>query len=386
MQRVFKTILTVILIAMPLNAADSGLAERFQTIRNEMMQKRTNVKSVAEMRKLITEYRKNCQMLLAEYDVAGLEGKDRETAIGILLESGQFDKAWELLKPVLEKESVADVMLAMGATASFGLGEEERGYELLDRMNRESQEYVMMCLNFAGQGIRSSDPASALPFFERALNSSQLNGQRRYQVLGAYVDVVQLAGDRAKAGNTVKISMERGMVPRNTIGELKRMRRRLELIGQPAPELRNVKMWTSGEENYLKDAVGKPVMLVFFEPGDQASTLMLELIKGTKERVEKDAVQFVGMARPSSLSGLPGKGETADQKGRALQKLLNDVDALDLDFPVALSDARWTWDKYAVRGMAQVVMIDAEGIVRFIVTPQTLPTVFGAFFESYMAE
>ncbi len=386
MQRVFHSILIACFLTVSLSAADSGLTDRLKTIRNDMMQKRMNVKSQADMQKLITEYLQNCQTLLAEYDLESLEGEDLNTAIGILLQSNQYEKAWSLLQPLLEGNEVPDQTLAMGAAASFGLDQTERGFKLLDRMNRESQEYPMMCLNFAGQQLQGPDPVSAMPFFERALDTTQLTGQRRYQVLNMYVDLAQLGTDRQKAIQFVEVSMQRGLVPKNMIGELKRMRRRLELLGQPAPEPRNVQMWTTGKESRLEDLVGKPVMLLLFEPGDKGSERLLELVKQTQKQIKPDSMEFVGFARPSSLSGLPGKGETDEQKGRALQKLLSDLDKLSLPFPVGLTDSRWTWDKYAVSGMSEAILIDKDGLVRNIIKPDTIPPVLATILKPYLPE
>lgn len=139
--------------------------------------------------------------------------------------------------------------------------------------------------------------------------------------------------------------------------EIQDIRGRLDLIGAPAPEIAGEAVWSDGARRTLGSLKGRPVLLIFF--ADQYASCRSELRRlATLAESRSAAVTFVG------LTTYYRKKSTAPEEERRI--VTEALRADGVTFPVGFAPDHETLRAWRVRGVPEVVVIDAEGRVRHI--------------------
>ncbi len=371
MQRVFHSILIACFITLSLSAADSGLTERYKKIQGEMMQRRMSVKSQADMQRVVTAYMESCRTLLDEYDVSQLTGEDKETAIGIFFEIGETDRAWKLLEPMLTEEELSENLVSLAAGISFAMDEDVRGFKWLDRLNRESRLYQMMCLTLSVQRMNEAEPSSAEPFLERALDTSTLRQDNRFVALKLYGILGDFTGRTTKAISQINQAFRRGILGNSQVHHLKIQRKHLKMLGKQAYPLVGVGEWVYiGNE---KDPVmkGKARVLLFFQPKAGFQNDFVKRVIAAVETCGADRIQIIGITYPSGLFGEQAKEMSESEKRSLVMDKVAKVKEQNYPFPVAVTDSRMIWDEYTIGDVAQAFLVSEGGIIEHVLDTST---------------
>ena len=356
-------------------AAMAGLKEDLDALRTTTSEQRRSIKTESEMKGLAGSYMAACREILSRYDLSALETEDRRLAAGVLLEIRDYQRALDLMLPVAEGEHATDMDRGLVAAALFGTDSVEQGLQFLDRMNREENPYLQACMQESALRIQRDEPADALLFLKRLLGSASVTGSQRMEVIRMATLAYSQTGQVDAAADMLRVESRNRRGPRSMREEMKKMRRRLLLIGKPAADLHGVGAWIHGDPVQLSASTGIPKVAVFLHRDMFRSPVMLQLLALSRElgpeKLQLLIVTQVDEPEQTSTLGTGAPDVAEAERNRIIT--VSQEAGLSACPMAVLTDVTSFW-AYNVSAMPQIIVIDGAGMIRDVLWPPLLAT------------
>ncbi|SRR6266498_5195292 len=168
---------------------------------------------------------------------------------------------------------------------------------------------------------------------------------------------VSFANERLKAIKAAGTTEQKQYANRVFV-ELRDLRTRLKLLGQPAPEI-EVKEWINGEPATLATLRGQDILLEFWATWCKPCEQMFPKLKQLDDEYAPRGLNVIALTRHY----LAYRGTPEAQTGELglMRKMVSDH---ALTFRVGVSEDERTQDLYGAAGVPTMAVIDRAGVVR----------------------
>ena len=143
---------------------------------------------------------------------------------------------------------------------------------------------------------------------------------------------------------------------------------RIDLIGKPAPKIAFMHVFNADSSLTLESLKGKVVLLDFWTTWCLPCKMAFSELKVFKEEYRDRGLEIVGV---TSLQGYYSNMETGEvereiEPDREIELTSQFIEMEELVWPCAISTKNIFYNEYTVSSVPTFVLIDREGIVRFI--------------------
>ncbi len=190
------------------------------------------------------------------------------------------------------------------------------------------------------------------------LAESLVNAERNEDAKRRLVEEFKLANEafqkiKASGTETDKRMAFRGLV------QLRDLHARLELSGQPAPELA-VKHWLNSDPLTMAQLKGQVVLLEFWATWCKPCEQMFPRVKELHNSRAAQGLNVLALTR-----FFMAYGGTDEQKAQEIQLIREFVERNKIEFPVGVSEEESLQTAFGATALPMLALIDRRGIVRY---------------------
>lgn len=347
--------LTILLITI---TSFASLKTEKDNLQDQLRQEASTIKSKEDYMNLLAKQDKSFTELLAKYDVKTLNQEDKLVAVEIMLMLKKAKEALVVLDSVEKSKDNSELLNSYYSKTYFATGDKEKGEKFLGTLDKNGNFYGNICIEEGYSLLQQNKIEEGSKYFEKALTVSNLDMKIKAQVINLLSNVYDHTENKEKLNNLIAKYEDDKTVPVQITTQLKGIKNRLAMVGQPAFDFLDVSTWVKSPKLTLESLKGKAVILDFFAPWcapcRQAMPILNDLYKK-----HKDKLVVVGI---TPLEGNFFDGTTKEEKitkERETQLIVNFLK--EKEYPVAITSSKEMAKKYGVKGIPHFVIIDKNG-------------------------
>ncbi len=362
-----KIISVFLLVLMTVSVAHAGLNEDYQALRQQFMRKRMNIRSRADMDKLVAERVTALKNLLIKYKDKKLAENEKMTMAEILISVNRLAPAWEILKTIAAPEDI-ERYNALCTRTLFGIGKDTLASKYLEKLNHEGEYYGMLCFGRAMSLKKSGKIAKAVPYLEQVIRVVTLQDAYRVFAIHTLVDYDESIGRHPEAMMLLSKFAKDSTLSARSRRDLLNTQKAMALTGKNVVNFQSIIRRFNGQAPVLYKEKGKVLVLEFFAPWCvPCRDEMKALSKLFLENRDK-GLDVIGVTR---LYGFFADGKVNEQNVTAKKEasLISEfVKSMKLSYPMVLLGKEDSYLDYGVTGLPHVVLIDRKGVIRRVFT------------------
>ena len=239
---------------------------------------------------------------------------------------------------------------------------------------------VLQAIEEAQEHDRQGDSAAAIDRLEQTLKSipdgsdleilkervtlaltlaeSLVNAERNEDAKRRLVEEFKLANEAFQKIKATGTEADKRMAFRGLV-QLRDLHARLQLSGQPAPEL-SVKHWLNSDPLTMAQLKGTVVLLEFWATWCKPCEQMFPRVKELYGSRAEQGLNVLALTR-----FFMAYGGTDEQKTQEVQLIREFVERNKIEFPVGISEDESLQTAFGATALPMLALIDRRGIVRY---------------------
>ena len=185
-----------------------------------------------------------------------------------------------------------------------------------------------------------------------------VNAGRDKDAMRRLVEEFKLANEAFQKIKTTGTEADKRMAFRGLV-QLRDLHARLQLSGQPAPELA-VKHWLNSDPVTMEQLKGEVVLLEFWATWCKPCEQMFPRIKELHRARASQGLKVLALTR-----FFMAYGGTEEQQAQEIQLIREFVERHGIEFPVGISEDESLQTAFGATALPMLALIDRRGIVRY---------------------
>ncbi|NOZ12356.1 MAG: TlpA family protein disulfide reductase [Acidobacteria bacterium] len=362
-----KIVSVFLLVLMAVSLAYAGLSEDYQALQQQFMRKRMNIRSRADMDKLMAERTAALENLLVKYKGKKLAGNEKILMAEILISVNRMAPAWDILKAITKPDDV-EKYNALCTRALFGLGKDALASKYLEKLNHEGKYYGMLCFGRAMSLKKKGEINRALPYLKQVIKVVTLRDAYRVFAIHTLVDYDESAGRHPEAMKLLSEFAKDNTLSARSRLDLANTQKAMAMIGKKAFNFQDIVRRFNGRAPVLYKEKGKVLVLEFFAPWCAPCRNEMKALSRLFLEKRDKGLDVIGITR---LYGFFADGKVNEQNITAKKEaflIAEFVKSMKLSYPMVLIGKDDSYSDYGVTGLPHVVLVDKKGVIRRVFT------------------